>query len=193
MTKGRLLPFLGHAVNCLTGMATTKDTTEIKQWVHLLIKKQTQQQETLVHVISILNITRYTTQVHRLKINKVMDALQKSSQDINIILSITDVLIQCLRYHQIDTYAHTTFACLSDCFTYMKQVTTHTVDYVDAATTNVLSPNILPVKELKGMLRHIESQLPSIMHLPISLDNTLHFYGNLIIHVLVAEENFSYS
>ena len=47
-----------------------------------------------------------------------------------------------------------------------------------------------PVKEFKGMLRHIESQLPSIMILPISLDKTLHFYKYLKTHVLVAEEQF---
>ena len=57
----------------------------------------------------------------------------------------------------------------------MKQVATHTMDYVDAAVTNILSPDILLVEELRGMLRYIESQLPSIMHLPISSDNTLHF------------------
>ena len=50
------------------------------------------------------------------------------------------------------------------------------MDYVDAATANILSPDKLPVKELKGILIHVESQLPSIMHLPISLDKTLHFY-----------------
>ena len=63
--------------------------------------KKTQQQETLVHVISILNSTRYATQLNRQKINEVMDALQKANQDMNILLNITDVLIQCLRYHQI--------------------------------------------------------------------------------------------
>ena len=40
------------------------------------------------------------------------------------------------------------------------------------------------------MLRHIESQLPSIIHLPISLHNTLHFYRYPKTHVLVAEEQF---
>ena len=72
----------------------------------------------------------------------------------------------------------------------MKQVATHTMDYVNAATTNTLSSDILPVKKLKGMLRHIESQLHPIMHLPLSLDDTLHFYRYLKIHVLVAEKQF---
>ena len=88
------------------------------------------------------------------------------------------------------TYAHTIFAYLRDCLTYMKQVATHMMDYVDDATAYILSPDILPVKELKGMLRHIESQLPSIRYLPISLDNTLHFYRYFKTHILVAEEQF---
>ena len=71
-----------------------------------------------------------------------------------------------------------------------EQVGTNTMDYVDVTTTNILSLDILLVKELKGMLRHIESQLPSIMHLPISSDNILHSYRYLKTHVLIAEEQF---
>ena len=40
------------------------------------------------------------------------------------------------------------------------------------------------------MLKHIESELPSTMHLPIYLDNTLNFYRNLSIHVLIADGQF---
>ena len=148
---------------------------EIKQQVNFSIQEQSQKQETIVYIISILNVTRHATKVNRQKISKVMDALQKVNQDINILLNITDVLTQCLRYNQIYTYTCTIFAYLRDFLIYMKQVATLTMDYVDAATTNILLPDILPVKELRGMHRHIDSQLPSIMHLPLSLDNTLHF------------------
>ena len=40
------------------------------------------------------------------------------------------------------------------------------------------------------MLIHIEADLPSPMHLAVSLDDTLHFYRYLHTHVLVAEEHF---
>ena len=40
------------------------------------------------------------------------------------------------------------------------------------------------------MLVHIESQLPSTMHLPVSSNDTLHFYRYLHKHGLVAEEQF---
>ena len=72
----------------------------------------------------------------------------------------------------------------------MRQVATHTMDYVNAAMTNILSPDILPAEEFRNMLRHIDLQLPSIMHPPISLDDTLHFYWYHKTHVLVADGQF---
>ena len=74
-------------------------------------------------------------------------------------------------------YMCTLLAYLRHSLTYMRQVVIHMMDYVDAATTNILPHDILPVQDLRNMLmlRHIESELPSILHLPISLDDTLHF------------------
>ena len=40
------------------------------------------------------------------------------------------------------------------------------------------------------MLMHIKVELPSTMHLPVSLDDTLHFYRYLHTYILVAEEQF---
>ena len=77
-----------------------------------------------------------------------------------------------------------------DSLTYMRQGAIHTMDYVDVATTNILSPDIFPVEDLRNMLRHIESELPSIMHLPILLVETLHFYQYLNTHVFIAEGQF---
>ena len=86
---------------------------------------------------------------------------------------------------------HTILAYLRDSLTYMRQVAIHTMDYVDAATTNVLSSDILLVEDLRNMLRHIECELPSRMYVPISsLDNTLHFYQYLSTHVLIADGQF---
>ena len=81
-------------------------------------------------------------------------------------------------------------AYLRDSFTYMRQVAIHMMHYVDAAITNILSPDTLLVEDLRNMLRLIESELPSIMHLPISLDGTLHFYQYLSTHVLIAGRQF---
>ena len=58
----------------------------------------------------------------------------------------------------------------------MQQIAMHVMDYVDAATTGILPPHILPVEDLQEMLIHIEGELLSTMHLPVSSDDTLHFY-----------------
>ena len=84
-------------------------------------------------------------------------------------------------------FIHTVQAYLKDFLPYMRQVAIHMMEYVDAATTNRLSPDILPVEDVRNMLRHIESELPSTMHLPISSDDTLHFYQYLNTHILIAE------
>ena len=81
----------------------------------------------------------------------------------------------------------TILAYLRDSLTYMRQVAIHTMDYVDVATMNILSPDILPLENLRNMFRHTESELPSAMYLPISLDDTLHSYQYLNTHVLIAE------
>ena len=52
----------------------------------------------------------------------------------------------------------------------------HTMDYVNAATTGALSPHVLPIKDLQKMLSHIEETLPTTLHLPVSSEDTLHFY-----------------
>ena len=61
------------------------------------------------------------------------------------------------------------------------------MDYIDAATTGTLSPHILPIMDLK-ILSHIEDTLPSTLHLPVSSEDTLHFY--LHTHVLIANKQF---
>ena len=86
-----------------------------------------------------------------------MDALQRSNEDLDRLFNITETLMQCIRYQQMYISMCTILAYLRDSLTYMRLIAIHTMDYVDAATTNVVSPDILPVKDLRNMLRHIES------------------------------------
>ena len=67
--KRSQLSFLGDALRWLTGTVTPKDVDSIKTYVNQLIETQSAQQETLVHIISILNVTRYAAQVNRHSIN----------------------------------------------------------------------------------------------------------------------------
>ena len=64
------------------------------------------------------------------------------------------------------------------------------MDYTDAATTGTLSPHILPITDLMKMLAHIEETLPSTLHLPVSSEDTLHFFHYLCTHVLIANKQF---
>ena len=119
-----------------------------------------------------------------------MDSPQKVNEDVNILFNITDILTQCLRYQQIYTYTYNLLSYLRDPLMCMRQVAIQTMDYINAAMTNILSPNLVPVEESRNMLRHIKSQLPSPMYLPISSDETFHFYQYLKTYVLTADRQY---
>ena len=85
-------------------------------------------------------------------------------------------------------YMWTILAYLRDSL--IRQVVIYTMDYLDVATTIVLAPEILPVDDLRNMLKYIESELLSTIYLPISLDNTLHFYQNLSKHIVIVDRQF---
>ena len=64
-----------------------------------------------------------------------------------------------LQHHQIPLYQPelpadcTAYPCsiltnLRDSLYYMRQVAMHVMDYIDAATTGILSPHVLPVEDL---------------------------------------------
>ena len=90
--KRSLLPFLGSALKWLTGTATTKDIKHIKKRISSLIETQEIQWKTMVHIVSILNLTRYETQVNRQWIIIILKELTKSNEDIRTLFNITNQL-----------------------------------------------------------------------------------------------------
>ena len=96
--KRSLLPFLWDALSWMTGTATTKDVRDIKRRVNPLIKTQIQQQETLVHAISILNITRYAMQVKRQHINAVIQVVQRTHNDVTTLFNNTSSIYTNINY-----------------------------------------------------------------------------------------------
>ena len=54
----------------------------------------------------------------------------------------------------------------------------------------VYTPHILPITDLKKMLSHIEETLPPTLHLPVSSEDTLHFYQYLCTHILITNKQF---
>ena len=188
--KRSLLPFLGDALSWLTGTATTKDIRSIKTRINQLISTQTSQHDTLAHIISILNVTRYATQNNRRGINSLIDAVRTTSYNINNLYNLTSSLASSINFHQLILQLRSVFANLRDALHHIRMVSAHTMNYIDAATTGTLSPHILPIKDLQGMLQHIAESLPSTLRLPVSPDDTLHFYRYLRTHVLIENEQF---
>ena len=185
-----LLPFLGDALSWLTGTATTKDIHSIKTRINLLIATQTWQCNTLVHIVSILNITRYATQVNRHSISTLMDAVRTTSHDINTLYNLMNSLTTSINFNQMILHIRSVFANLCDSLNYIQMVSTHTMEYINAAASGTLSPHVQSVIDLQRMLQHIADTLPPTLHLPISPEDTLHFYRYLHTHVLIKNKQF---
>ena len=64
------------------------------------------------------------------------------------------------------------------------------MEYIDAATSGILSLHVLPIIDLQKMLQHIADTLPPTLHLPISPQDTLHFYRYQHTHVLIENKQF---
>ena len=113
-TRRSLLPFLVDALSWLTGMAMTKDVNSIKNRVNQLTAIQHTEQETIVHIISVLNVTRYATQGNRQYINLVMNTVERTCQDITMLCNITSSLYISLNYQQIVLHICSILANLRD-------------------------------------------------------------------------------
>ena len=172
------------------GTATTKDIHSIKTRIKQLIATQTSQHNTLVHIVSILNITRYATQVNRHSINNLIDAVRTTSQDINNLYNLTTSLATSITFNQMILHLRSVFGNLHDSLHHLWMVSTHTMEYIDAATSGILSPHVLPVMDPWKMLQHIADTLPPTLHLPISPEDTLHFYRYLCTHILIENKQF---
>ena len=103
-----LLPFLGTALSWLMGTATTKDICSIRTRINQIIATQFSQCDTLVHIVSILNVTRYATQVNRHSINSLIDAIHSTAQDINnpFQCNIIPGICKSLEHHEISMHQY---------------------------------------------------------------------------------------
>ena len=169
-------------------MATTKDICSIKSRINQFNATQTLQCNTLVHIVSILNVTRYATQVNRHSINNLIDAVCTTSQDINNLYNLTTSLAASINFNQMILHIRSVFTNLQDSLHYLHTVSTHTMDYINAATSCILSLHFLPVVDLQKMLQHITDTLPPTLHLPISPEDTLHFLQILMYTCLDREQ-----
>ena len=140
--------------------------------------------------MSILNVTRYATQVNRHSLNILMDVARATSCDINNLYNLTTSITTSINFHKLVLHIRSEFANLHDSLNYIQTVSAHTMDYTDTATSGTLSPHVLLVMDLQKMLSHIADALPPTLHLPVSPDVTLHFYRYLCTHVLIVNKQF---
>ena len=82
------------------------------------------------------------------------------------------------------------FANLHDSLNYIQMVSAHNMDNIDTPPSGTLSPHVLPVLDLQRMLQHIADTLPPMLHLPISPEDTLHFYRYLCTRILIENKQF---
>ena len=167
-----------------------KDIHSIKTRINQLTATQTSQCNTLVHIMSILNITRYATQINRYSFNTLMDTVRTTSHDINNLYNLTTSLATSINFYQMILHIRSVFANLCDSLNYIQTVSAHTMEYINAATSGTLLPHVLPVIDLQKMLQHIADTLPPTLHLPISPEDTLHFYRYMHTHVLIKDKQF---
>ena len=97
-----------------------------------------------------------------------MDKVDNMVHDVNNLYNITTSLSTSLSYYQLILHIRSVLANLWDSLSYIRSVSMHIIDYIDAATTGTLSPHISPITDLRQMLSHIEETLPTTMHLPVS-------------------------
>ena len=97
-----LLPLLVEMLSVgLLGQPLQKKNTAFKTRINQLIATQASQCKILVHIVSILNITRYATQVNRHGINALIDAVRTTSHDINNLYNLITSLATSDTLHQV--------------------------------------------------------------------------------------------
>ena len=75
----------------------------------------------------------------------VMEAVQRTHNDITTLFNISSSIYTHINYQQIFLHICSILANLRDSLYYMRQIAMHAVDYIDTATTGIISPNVLPV------------------------------------------------
>ena len=119
-----------------------------------------------------------------------MDKIDETVHHVNNLYNLPTSLVTSLSYHQLILHIRSVLANLWDSLSYIRTVPMYTMDYVNAVTTGILSAHVLPIKDLKKMLSHVEETITLTLHLPVLSEDTLHFYQYLCTHVLITNKQF---
>ena len=105
-----------------------------------------------------------------------------------MLYNIMPLLYHSLNYQQIVLHIQSILKNMQDSLYYMKEVAIHHMHYIDAVTTGILSPHVLPVEDLREIFSDIEETLASTVYVLISSEDPHHFYRYLHTHGLMADE-----
>ena len=119
-----------------------------------------------------------------------MDKVDETVHNVNNLYNLTISLATSVSFHQVILHIRSVLANHWDSLSYIRSVSLHTMAYVYAATTGILSPHVLPIMDLQKMSSHIEETLLPTLYLPVSSEYTLHLYQYLCTHVLIANKQF---
>ena len=103
-------------------------------------------QETIIHILSILNITWYAAQVNRQHINIIMDRVDEMVQGVNNLYNLTSSLATSLNYYQLVLHIRSVLANLQDSLSYIKSVSMHIMESVNAAQLEHFHPTFYPLQ-----------------------------------------------
>ena len=136
-TRRSLLPFLGDVLSWLTGTTTTKDVNSIKNVGQYTNCNATQTGNSSTYYICFkCNQICYSGEQTAYQSNN--GCSRRTHQDVTMFYNITSSLYTSLNYQQIVLHICSILTNLRDSLYYMRQVTMHAMDYIDAATTGML-------------------------------------------------------
>ena len=98
-------------------------------------------------------------QVNRQYINTAIQTVERTHNNITTSCHITSSLYTHINYQQILLHICSILTDLRDSLHYTRQIAMYAMDYIDAATTGLLSPHVLPVEDLREMLMHITGRV----------------------------------
>ena len=122
-----------------------------------------------------------------------MDAVRATSHDIHNLYNFTTSIATSINFHQLILHIRSVFANLCDSLSYIQ-----TGFYTYHGWITSMQPHqehcLLTSYQswiLQRMLNHIADTLPPTLHLPISPEDTLHFYRyHVVLHVLIENKQF---
>ena len=189
-SRRSLFPFIGSALRFLFGTLSSSDLSDIRSNIGTLARNQ----QTISHVLekglSILNITRLQVAENRQSINSIIDSLHDVDQEIDYITQ--ELGKQIFELEQfVYLFSRLDLAVLGIKTAIQRSLYyfSHLQVQLNALSMQKLSPNTIESKEMKQVLKDIETRLPNSYGLPSDPDKDLWTFYKLLSCSTLMEDN----